>query len=37
LAGLVPIAKDVAFLRAPLIRMMDWINGKWPPPKPSSR
>ncbi len=31
--GLVLIAKDVAFLRAPLIRLMDWINGKWPPPK----
>jgi hypothetical protein len=35
--GLVMISKDVAFLRPPVIRFMDWINAKWPPPKSSSQ
>ena len=33
--GLILLAKDVPFLRSPLIRLMDWANRKWPPPKSS--
>jgi hypothetical protein len=29
--GLVMIAKDVPILRSPVIRLMDWVNRKWPP------
>jgi hypothetical protein len=35
--GLVLLALDLPFLRTPLIRLMDWINKKWPAPKSSSR
>jgi hypothetical protein len=34
--GLILIAKDVPFLRSPVIWVIDWINRKWPPPKSSS-
>jgi hypothetical protein len=33
--GLILLAKDVPFLRTPLIHLMDWIDRKWPPPEPS--
>jgi hypothetical protein len=28
--GLILIAQDVPFMRPPLIRLLQWINRKWP-------
>jgi hypothetical protein len=33
--GLALIARDVAFLQPPLIRLLDWIERKWPQPDES--
>jgi hypothetical protein len=33
--GLALIARDVSFLRPPLIRLLDWIEKKWPQPDAS--
>jgi hypothetical protein len=33
--GLVLVARDIPFLRAPMARMLAWIETKWPPRKSS--
>ena len=32
--GLLVIAKDIPFVRRPLIKLLDWVERKWPAPKP---
>jgi hypothetical protein len=32
--GLLVLAIDVPFVRPPLIRVFDWVERKWPSPKP---
>jgi hypothetical protein len=31
--GFLVLAIDVAFVRPPLIRLLDWVEVKWPSPK----
>jgi hypothetical protein len=33
--GLVLIARDIPFLRRPMIGLLDWIHRKWPPKRES--
>ena len=32
--GLLLLAIDIAFMRPPLIKLLDWIERRWPAPKP---
>ena len=32
--GLLLLAIDVPFVRPPLIRLLDWVELRWPAPKP---
>jgi hypothetical protein len=32
--GLLIIAKDVPVVRPPMIRLFDWVERKWPSPRP---
>ena len=34
--GLLVLAIDVPFVRPPLIKLMDWVERKWPAPKSPS-
>ena len=35
--GLIVIAKDVPFVRPPMIKLLDWVERKWPAPEPPER
>ena len=32
--GLLVLAIDIPFVRPPLIKLLDWVELKWPSPKP---
>ena len=32
--GLLVLAIDMPFVRPPLIRLLDWVEARWPAPKP---
>ena len=32
--GFLVLAKDVPIVRPPLIKLLDWVERKWPAPKP---
>ena len=32
--GLIVLARDIPFVRPPLIKLLDWVEHKWPSPKP---
>jgi hypothetical protein len=34
--GFLVLAIDVPFVRPPLIKLLDWVERKWPAPKPPS-
>ena len=31
--GFIVLARDIPFVRPPLIRLLDWVESKWPAPK----
>ena len=32
--GFIVLARDIPFVRPPLIKLLDWVERKWPSPKP---
>ncbi len=34
--GVLVLAIDLPFVRPPLIKLLDWVERKWPAPKPPS-
>lgn len=34
--GLLVLAKDVPVVRPPMVKLFDWVERKWPSPKPAN-